>query len=87
MDYRFVASFKSQAKTYEVARMNYNDNQFRQVEQKIFDQVDNFTPSTGRITTDMESIYANLPKDMVTNVSYSGDYIKTIILFRLYGKG
>lgn len=86
-DYRFVASFKLQAKNYEIARMNYNDKQFQQIEHKIFAQVDNFSSATGRMNADMESIYTSLPSEIVTNLSYTGDYIKTIILFRLYGKG
>lgn len=86
-DYRFVASFKLQAKTYELARMNYNDKQFQQIEHKVFNEVANFLSPTGRINADMESIYATLPNEVVNNLSYGKDYIKTIILFRLYGKG
>ena len=86
VDYRFVASFKMHAKTYEIARMSYDDKQFQQLEQAVFNQVDNFH-STSKVSADMEEIYANLPKELATNISFGPDYIKTIILFRLYGQG
>ncbi|SEO51807.1 dsDNA nuclease domain-containing protein [Mucilaginibacter sp. OK283] len=87
VDYRFVASFKSHATTYEIARMDYDDKQLQKIEQGVFNHVNNYQSITGKLSEDMEKIFTSLSKDLVTNISFEPNYIKTIILFRLYGKG
>lgn len=87
VDYRFVSAFKSQAKTYELQRMNYGDKGFQQTEQRIFNYADAYQRKSGIISDDLNVIYSSIPENQIKGVLLSEDYIKTIILFRLYEKG
>jgi hypothetical protein len=80
--FSFVRDFNRQAKTYEIERMNHDDANLSIAVEKIRSYVAEYSQNKG-IFDSMENISSMVD---LGNPILSPLYIKTIILFELYGK-
>lgn len=84
IDYKFVSGFKEQAKIYEIGRMNHADKNLSLAVKLVQEAILKHPSTAANLYQKMDEIYTIIP--VGTNV-LSDLYMKTIILFELYGKG
>jgi hypothetical protein len=82
--FSFVAEFGRYAKQYEVDRMDHTNMILQSTVSQIAGEIKVHSSISPQITQQMQEIFDKLPEG--TNV-FPGSYLRTIILFELYGKG
>ncbi|WP_462266476.1 dsDNA nuclease domain-containing protein [Mucilaginibacter sp.] len=87
VSFKFVIAFKAQAKIYEIAKMNYGDKNLQQVTTDITELISNYSVSLPESLHEQLNLFYGIAQQRAyANNLMSEIYIKTIILFELYGK-
>ncbi len=84
VDFRFVTAFRNKSKLYEIGKMNSADKNLTRLIKHIQEIITSKPSSASKLSEQMEEIFYHVSTDSIV---FEESYIKTVILFELYGEG